>query len=117
MSNLASGKPVDIPSLERLMGDPGLMQTLPAHLVEHILIQVISLLPLLIAKSHAVPTVNSQQEDRLLSIEEAAAILGKTKDWVYRHADNLPFAVREGRLLRFSKNGIQKYIRALLRQE
>jgi predicted DNA-binding transcriptional regulator AlpA len=112
-----TGKLVDIPTLDSLMADPGIVQTLPAHVVDHILIQVTSLLPLLVAKSHAVPTTEkSQQEDRLLSIEEAAAILGKTKDWLYRHADSLPFTVREGRLLRFSSNGIQKYIRARLRQ-
>jgi predicted DNA-binding transcriptional regulator AlpA len=110
-------KLVQIPTLDSLMTDPGLVQTLPAHVVDHILIQVTSLLPLLVAKAHAVTTTQkSQQEDRLLSIEEAAAILGKTKDWLYRHADSLPFTVREGRLLRFSNNGIQKYIHARLGQ-
>jgi len=110
-------KLVEIMTLDTLTADPGLVQTLPAHVVDHMLIQVTSLLPLLVAKAHAVTTMEkSQQDDRLLCIEEAAAILGKTKDWMYRHADSLPFTVREGRLVRFSSNGLQKYIRARLRK-
>jgi predicted DNA-binding transcriptional regulator AlpA len=109
-------KLVEIPTLDALVADPGLVQALPGPVVQHILIQVTSLLPLLVAKSHAVTTTEkAHQEDRLLSIEEATSILGKTKDWLYRHANSLPFTVREGRLLRFSNNGIQKYIRVRLR--
>jgi predicted DNA-binding transcriptional regulator AlpA len=107
----------DVPSLDSLVADPGLVQTLPCPVIQHILIQITSLLPLLVSQSYRVPTTEKgHQDDRLLSIDEAASILGKTKDWLYRHSDTLPFTVREGRLLRFSSNGIQKYIRARLRQ-
>ncbi len=50
--------------------------------------------------------------DRLLTVKEAAAILHYTADKLYRHADKFPFTVREGRLVRFSSQGIQTYIRA-----
>lgn len=50
-------------------------------------------------------------EDRLLSVAEAAEKLGTSRDWVYRHADQLPFTVRVGRHLRFSAQGIDRYIR------
>jgi predicted DNA-binding transcriptional regulator AlpA len=54
-----------------------------------------------------------QVEDRLLTIEEAAAILSTTPDWLYRHADDLPFTVRlaPGQL-RFSSRRVQEYLRA-----
>ena len=52
-----------------------------------------------------------QAEDRLLTVEEAATKLGTSRDWVYRHADQLPFTVRIGRQVRFSAQGIDRYIR------
>ncbi len=50
-------------------------------------------------------------EDRLLVITDAASRLGVAEDWLYRHADRLPFSVRlsEG-LLRLSAKGIDRYI-------
>ena len=51
-------------------------------------------------------------EDRLLNIEEAAAVLSTTTDWLYRHADEFQFTVRLGPgQLRFSAIGIQEYLR------
>jgi predicted DNA-binding transcriptional regulator AlpA len=51
------------------------------------------------------------QPDRRLSVEEAAAKPGTSKDWLYRHADTLPFTVRIGRSLGFSEVGIERYLR------
>ena len=48
--------------------------------------------------------------DRLLTVEQAAAKLADKVDWLYRHADQLPFTVRQGRLLRFSERGIEEWI-------
>jgi excisionase family DNA binding protein len=50
--------------------------------------------------------------DSLLTIEEAAARLKCSADWLYRHAKRLPFTVRMGRNLRFSERGIDEAIRA-----
>jgi predicted DNA-binding transcriptional regulator AlpA len=50
------------------------------------------------------------RRDRLLDVEEAAAKLGVTTDWLYRHHKDLPFTVRHGRPLRFSELGIEQYI-------
>lgn len=61
---------------------------------------------LMAEQGNAVP----QGDDRLLAIDEAAARLGITKDWLYRRADKLPFTVRMGSRLRFSSNGIDKFI-------
>ncbi len=49
--------------------------------------------------------------DKLLEVKEAAAKLGMTEDWLYRKGDKLPFVVRMGRNIRFSEQGIEKYIR------
>src|SRR5213595_2340784 len=46
--------------------------------------------------------------DRLLTVAEAAERLACSKDWLYRH--RLPFAVRNGRQLRFSAVGLDRYI-------
>ncbi len=48
------------------------------------------------------------QEDHLLDATQAAARLGVTRAWLYRH--KLPFAVRLGRRVRFSAKGIDRYI-------
>ena len=50
--------------------------------------------------------------DCLLTVDAAAVKLGVSKDWLYRHAKNLPFTVRPspGRV-RFSFREIEKYIR------
>lgn len=105
-------RPIDIPTIDQLVADPGRVRDLPVPVVHHILIQLTALLPLLVAKSHNSP--EKSPEDRLLSIEEAASILGMSKDRLYRK--EYPFAIREGGLLRFSSNGIQKYIHARLHQ-
>jgi len=53
--------------------------------------------------------------DNLLTVEEAAARLKCSEDWLYRRAKRLPFTVRVGRNLRFSERGIEAAIRAGIR--
>jgi excisionase family DNA binding protein len=50
--------------------------------------------------------------DSLLTVEEAAAKLKCSGDWLYRQAKRLPFTVRVGRSLRFSSRGIDAHIRS-----
>jgi excisionase family DNA binding protein len=53
----------------------------------------------------------SKEEDRLVSVEEAAELLGVSRDWLYRRASKLPFTRKLGpKMLRFSSIGIQKYL-------
>ncbi len=49
--------------------------------------------------------------DTLLDVTEAARRLKLKEDFLYRHHKRLPFTVRIGRRVRFSSNGIEKYIR------
>ena len=51
-----------------------------------------------------------QPPDELVNAREAARRLGLSLDYVYRHAQQLPFTVRVGRQLRFSSRGIERYI-------
>lgn len=102
--------PVEIPTIDQLIADPSKVQDLPVAVVQHVLIQLTTLLPLLVAKSHSAP--EKTPEDRILRIKEASIILGTTVDHLYRHHDKYPFAFKDGDSLRFSWLGIQKWIRA-----
>jgi excisionase family DNA binding protein len=56
------------------------------------------------------PVIQPQAPDSLLSIDEAAPVLGMSKSYLYRHADKFSFVRREGRALRFSARGVQEYL-------
>ncbi len=106
--------PVNIPTVAELIQDPAKAMTLPPETAKALWLDLLSLEKALAMRALMV-VEKPHQEDRLLTVEQAADILGKTTDWLYRRADDLPFTIREGRLLRFSHNGIQKYIQARLR--
>ena len=57
------------------------------------------------------PAPPVQSPDALLDVEQAAARLGMSRSYLYRHASCFPFVRRVGRSLRFSENGIEQYIR------
>ncbi len=49
--------------------------------------------------------------DRLLTVKQAAPVLGMSTDWLYRNAERLPFTRRTGRrVLRFSERGLTRYL-------
>jgi hypothetical protein len=49
--------------------------------------------------------------DRMLSIEEASAILQLTPEWIRRHANRLPFAKRVARKrLLISETGLNRWL-------
>jgi predicted DNA-binding transcriptional regulator AlpA len=52
------------------------------------------------------------EPEKLLDAKEAAAKLGHSKIWLYRNSKRLPFSVRMGRSVRFSRKGIEKWIEA-----
>lgn len=51
-------------------------------------------------------------DDRNLDVAEAASRLGISRDWLYRNAGRLPFAVRIGRRVLFSANGLERWNRS-----
>ncbi len=55
--------------------------------------------------------MHKDDTDHLLKIDEAAARLGTSPDWLYRHANRFSFTVRlSPRQLRFSARGIDFFI-------
>jgi excisionase family DNA binding protein len=55
--------------------------------------------------------VEIEDDGGLIDIEEAANLLGVKEPWIYRRSKKLPFVVRLGRKLKFSRQGIKQYIR------
>src|SRR5437762_7579921 len=50
--------------------------------------------------------------DQLLDIDEASRRLGMSKSFVYRNSSKFGFTRHIGRGLRFSRDGIERYIKA-----
>jgi hypothetical protein len=50
-------------------------------------------------------------EDRLLSLKEAAKLLGMSEDWVYKNGKRLGLLVKIGGKNKYSYRKIQKYIK------
>lgn len=48
--------------------------------------------------------------DRLMTAEEASRRTGMSTRWLYARADELPFATRIGRSVRFSEQGLEKWL-------
>jgi predicted DNA-binding transcriptional regulator AlpA len=51
------------------------------------------------------------QEARNLDVAEAAKRLGISQDWLYRHASELPFALRIGRRVVFDSLALERWNR------
>ncbi len=59
----------------------------------------------------AAPNRNTATEDRLLDVRQAAARLGTTPRWLYRHAKKLPFTRKlSPKVLRFSSVGMERWL-------
>jgi excisionase family DNA binding protein len=54
--------------------------------------------------------VAAPKDDKLLTIEQVCDTLNVSPEWVYHRAKKLPFVRKIGGLLRFSHNGLQRYI-------
>ena len=52
----------------------------------------------------------SARDDKLLTAEKVADVLSCSPEWVYHHVKSLPFVRKVGGMLRFSENGLQRYI-------
>lgn len=105
---------VTIPTLDELADNPGKAAALPPEAARALTLRCAAVLTAL-ASVPAAPEGGGRVEpasgDRLLDVKEAAARLGASADYLYRHAKRLPFTVRIGSRLRFSSAGIDRYIR------
>jgi excisionase family DNA binding protein len=102
-----------LPSLDELAADPVKVASLSPEAARSVALRALVVLGALASVSTAPisPARQSDDEDNLLTTEEAAQRLGVSQDWLYRRAASLPFTVRLGRALRFSVRGLDRYIR------
>jgi len=110
--NLA-GTPAAVPTLDELAANPERASALPAPVAEALQTKCLLVLNALWGRclTARATTEVTAEPDRLLDVDAAAERLSVSKDWLYHHARQLPFVVRNGRLLRFSSHGIDRYIR------
>ena len=54
----------------------------------------------------------THRDDNLLNAAQVSEILNCNEDWVYHNARKLPFVRKVEGMLRFSANGLQRYIEA-----
>jgi len=104
----------DRPALLAVVADPTRVHQLSVEEATMMLAQVAAVKAVMLARL-AVPfrPPSSQQpreEDRLISVDEAAGRLGVTPRWLHRHAGRLPFARRLSRkVLCFSKIELRRW--------
>lgn len=100
------------------------VKNLPPEEIPSILLQLASLqnvLTTILIQNNSTPPP-PQEKDRLLDITEASKRIGYSKHWIYRRTKDedgakskksrkLPFVVRNGSSLRFSEQGIERWLR------
>ena len=68
---------------------------------------------IIVREEIAAATGKHDDSDRLLTADEAAAILDVNIRWLYRHAAKLPFTRRISRKnIRFSETGLRRWVAA-----
>lgn len=99
--------------LTAVLTDPGRVHQLGVEDAAVLLAQVAAIQATLAARVASIAQpgpARRQEDDRLISVEDAAARLGVTPRWLYRHAPRLPFARRLSRkALRFSELGLKRW--------
>ena len=99
--------------IAKLLDEPTAANAVPVELIPAVLCRLAALQGMLTArllKNDRGGDPGSTIEDRLLDVADVAERLGTSRDWLYRHANRLPFTVRVGRQLRFSARGVENYI-------
>jgi predicted DNA-binding transcriptional regulator AlpA len=105
--------PAAVPTVEEIEAEPSRASSLPPATLHALLCRCATVQTVLLGALMASGTSRAPETpDNLLDIEVAAGRLGCSKDWLYHHARQLPFTVRNGRLLRFSSHGIDRYIKS-----
>lgn len=96
--------------------DPDAVARLPVSTLPGLLAALAALTTAVAARLAATPAgegpPNVPGEDRLVTAAEATRLTGMSLRWLYAHADELPFACRIGRAVRFSRVGALKWVAA-----
>lgn len=61
--------------------------------------------------SASAPAAGTEDDDRLLNAQQAAALLGVKKSWIFDHSADLSPIRLPGRLLRFSESRLRRWMR------
>jgi predicted DNA-binding transcriptional regulator AlpA len=109
----AHPNPVTSPGLDEIAGNPDLVRLIPPEAAGSLILKCAAVMSALAGVTYKIAGTATQppQHEELLTVPEAAKRLSVSKYWIYQNAKNLPFTVRQGRMLRFSSNGIDDYIR------
>lgn len=102
-----------VPSLDELDAEPGTAGGLPLAATTALLARCTRVHGILVAHvlevaGHGSGAPQAAGEDRLLDVREAAQRLGVSTGTLYRQASQMPFALRVGRSLRFSSQGLDR---------
>ena len=103
-----------VPTLDQVAEHPDRAAELPVPVLQALLCRCATLQGVLLGALLGAgdrPRAEAAEPDSLIDVGAAAGRLGVSRDWLYHHARQLPFTVRQGRLLRFSSRGIDRYIR------
>ena len=102
-----------MPTLSDLLDNPEKAKAVPRDLIPKLRGELARLdtilLCRLVARDAELPPCRPE-EDRLLTLSEAAARLNLSSDALYRN--DYPFVVKIGKRRRFSEKGIERFIRS-----
>jgi predicted DNA-binding transcriptional regulator AlpA len=101
----------EIPSLNSLVADPGKALSLPPDVARTLLCGLAGVLPVLIAQSLKVigKPESSATPERFLTVDEAVARFGVSRQWLYRHAKQMPHSQPSRKTLLFPENATGKW--------
>lgn len=108
--------PVAIPALDAIAADPRCLVGLSKSAIAGLLLRsavVQSALTAALATSEAreQPVAIAEDDDRMLTPDEAAVMLRRSRPWIYRNAHRLPFVKRISRKsLLCSEAGMKQWL-------
>jgi len=102
---------VTVVGLLDVVKDPAQIANVDAGEIPALLAQLSAVQSSIAARLVATSKETKPSDDVLLDVEEAASRLDVSQDWLYRRTQKLPFVVRVGRHVRFSSNGIERFIK------
>ena len=102
--------PVDIPTLDSLMANPGQAAQLPPGAAQMLLIGLASLQPLLIQRAlMGSGTQPVGPPEQFLSVAQVVTQYGVTADWLYRHKRQMPHSQPSRKVLLFPEEKLRKW--------
>jgi hypothetical protein len=102
------------PSAGELVDRPDRLADVDVDRLPELLVKLTTATALVAARLQITPQ-GKLEDDRLLDVTEAAQMMGRSTDWLYRRAPKLPFTRRLNGSVMFSCQGLQKYLAHLPR--